>query len=105
MAHGRKRRGDDVADIGEITRLLYMSVNGDGFFLQKRPDEPVERHIGTLARSIHRKVAQRDRRHALLLGVDLAEVLAREFCHAVRRKRQKVAVFARWFHRYLSIYR
>src|SRR5579864_8815268 len=54
-------RFDHVRNVSEIACLLTISVDRQGLMLKNSFAETMEGHIGSLARSIHRKVAQDDR--------------------------------------------
>src|SRR2546423_933704 len=55
---------DHITNVGEVACLHPISIDTDGSMIDNGFTKAMEAHIWSLTRSIHSKVAQRDRRHS-----------------------------------------
>ena len=80
------RRGG-IRHIREIAGLEAVAELDQGPAVEDGREKPVKAHVGALTRAVNGEVAQRYRRHAEVHVIQVAELLGREFRHAVRRHR------------------
>ena len=84
---GENRGRHGVPDEREVARLFAVPVHRDRRAVDGGFQETMKAHVRTLARAIHGEVAHRRGRHAVIDGVQVAQLLGGEFGHAVWRKR------------------
>ena len=77
----------DVGDVRELADLRAVAVARERRAVDRGFAQPVDRHVGPLARTEHGEVAQRHRGDAPVLRVQPAEVLGRELRDAVGAER------------------
>ena len=81
--HGSDQAAHDVVDVCEVAGLLAVAEDDDVFTVQTGADESMEGHVGPLTRSKHREEAKGDGRYVVVAQVEGAEMLPREFGHAI----------------------
>ena len=83
--HRVHRRGDRVADVGEVSRLVAVSVDLERGLLDQCGDDPREGHVGALAGPVDAEVAQRHEVESSVSVLGGGELFGGELGHAVRR--------------------
>ena len=73
VRRGGQQRGDDIADVGEVTSLASVAEDDDRRSLRDGIDEPVECHIRSLAGTVDAEKAERHDRQSERLPVDEPE--------------------------------